>query len=249
VDDLIKPTPELQRLLSDRGCDRNILIANDFSDASAHGIELTFSEDNIIAKNRIIDNGICGFWGGYSSRTLVAENDFERNGGMAYGLERGGINMEHAADNLILNNNFVNNKCAVHLWWDDDGVLMRFPGVAGNERGITGNVIARNTFEVNRDIDFKRVGPNGRFIILQMRDPSKKHIGENFYLDNTVKLNHPLAVEFALEDNVNLVREGKPPKYEIPKYQPLGVTHPVGARRQLRDRRYIVMEEWGPKEY
>jgi parallel beta-helix repeat protein len=249
VDDLIKPEPELERLLSDRGCNRNILIGNDFSYASAHGIELTFSEDNTIARNRVVDNGICGFWGGYSSRTLIVENDFARNGGMAYGLERGAINMEHAADNLILNNNFLNNKCAVHLWWDNDGVLMRFPGVAGNNRGVTGNVIAKNHFEVNRDIDFKRMGTKGRFVVLQMRDTSKKHVHQNLYIDNDVKLKHPLAVEFALEDDIDVTRAGDVPKYEIPKYQPLGTTRPVGARRQLRDRRLILMDEWGPREY
>ena len=249
VDDLIKPTPELERLLSDRGCNRNILIGNDFSYASAHGIELTFSEDNEILRNRIVGNAICGFWGGYSSRTLVAENDFERNGGMAYGGERGAINMEHGADNLILKNDFVNNKCGVYLWWDDDGVLMRYPGVAGNNRGIVGNVIAKNRFEVNSDVDFKRMRPNSRFIMLQMGDPTKKHIHDNYYLSNDVRLKHPLAVEFDIPDEADITRQGDIPKYEIPKYQPLGIKHPVGSRRQLRDRRFIQIDEWGPKEY
>jgi parallel beta-helix repeat protein len=89
VDALITTTPELDTLFSARGCNRNILIDNDFSYASAHGIELTFSEENQIVRNRIVENGICGFWGGYSSGTLIAENDFERNGGMAYGLGTG----------------------------------------------------------------------------------------------------------------------------------------------------------------
>lgn len=249
VDALVKATPELERLLSDRGCNQNILIDNDFSYASAHGIELTFSEDNIIVKNRIVDNAICGIWGGYSSRTLIADNDFERNGGMSYGLERGAINMEHASDNLILNNDFVNNKCAIHLWWDNDASLMRFPGVAGNERGVSGNVIAKNKFEVNSAIDFKRMGPNGRFIILQIRDASKRNVRDNYYFNNTVNLKHPLGVEYALEDEVDVIRQGKAPKYEIPRYDPLGVKRPVGARRQLRDRRFILMDEWGPKEY
>ena len=95
----IIPAPELVRVLSAKGCNGNILIDNDFSYASAHGIELTFSEDNQIVRNRLIEDGICGFWGGYSSGTLIAENEFRGNGAMAYGLERGAINMEHAADN------------------------------------------------------------------------------------------------------------------------------------------------------
>jgi parallel beta-helix repeat protein len=249
VEALIKPTPELERVLSDRGCNGNILIANDFSYASAHGIELTFSEDNVIAKNRIVENGICGFWGGYSSRTLIIENDFERNGAMGYSLERGAINMEHAADNLIIKNDFVNNKCAIHLWWDDDGQLMKYPGVAGNNRGVIGNIIMKNTFEMNRSADFKRMAPNDRFVMLQIRDSSKSHVRDNHYFDNTVKLKHPLAVEFALADETEISLEGEVPKYEIPKYEALGIKRPVGARRLLRDRRYISIDEWGPKEY
>jgi parallel beta-helix repeat protein len=246
---LIKPAPELARLLSDRGCNRNLLIGNDFSYASAHGIELTFSEDNVIARNRIVENGICGFWGGYSSRTLIADNDFAGNGGMGYGLERGAINMEHAAENLIMDNSFVNNKCGIHLWWDDDGLLMRYPGVAGNERGVVRNVIAKNRFEVNSNLSFKRTGPNTRFPMLQLRDSSKKQLRQNYYLENNVKLKHPLGVEFALEDETDIAREGEIPKYEIPKYEALGIKRPVGARRLLRERRYIQIDEWGPKEY
>ena len=112
----------------------------------AHGIEMTFSEGNQFVRNRLVENAICGVWGGYSSGTLIAENEFTGNGGMAYGLERGAINMEHAADNLIVKNRFLNNKCAVHLWWDNDGALLKYPGVAGTEKGIVGNVIAGNRF-------------------------------------------------------------------------------------------------------
>lgn len=250
VDNLIKPEPEMARELSARGCNGNILIGNDFSYASAHGIELTFSETNQILKNRIVENAICGFWGGYSSGTLIAENTFARNGGMGYGLERGAINMEHAADNLILRNDFVNNKCAIHLWWDNDGALMRYPGVAGNERGVTGNIIAGNHFEMNHDLDFKRMRASAKLPVLQLRDSTLTNLHGNFYFDNDVKLKHPLAIEFALDEGLEIARAGdKIPSYQIPKYPKLGITQPVGARRQLRDRRYIQMDEWGPKEY
>lgn len=248
VDALIKTTPELETLFSSRGCNRNILIDNDFSYCSAHGIELTFSEDNQILRNRIVENGICGFWGGYSSGTLIAENNFARNGGMAYGLERGAINMEHAANNLIVKNDFLNNKCAIHLWWDDDGVLMRFPGVAGNNRGVMNNVIAKNHFEMNRDLDFKRLRSGAKLPILQLRDATKTHTKDNFYIDNDLSLKNPVAIEFAIDD-LPLTRAGDIPKYEIPKYAPLGERHPVGSRRDHRGRIYITIDEWGPKEY
>jgi len=247
-DSEIQPPPELVRVLSAKGCNGNILIDNDFSYAAAHGIELTFSEDNKIIRNRVVENGICGFWGGYSSNTLIAENDFQRNGGMSYSLERGAINMEHAADNSILKNNFLNNKCAIHLWWDDDGVLMKFPGVAGNEKGVTGNVIAGNHFEINNNIDFKRLGDRTRLVILQLRNSGKPQVHDNFYGKNDVTLRHPLAREFALQDGCELTDLAKTPKYDVPKYAPLGATRPVGNRRDLRSRAWIQMNEWGPQE-
>ena len=80
-----------------RGCDDNLLLGNDFSFASAHGIEMTFSRRNRLVGNRVVGNGICGIWGGYSVDSLIARNHFERNGELAYGLERGAINIEHGA--------------------------------------------------------------------------------------------------------------------------------------------------------
>jgi parallel beta-helix repeat protein len=241
--------PEFATLMSSKGCNGNILIGNDFSYASAHGIEMTFSEQNVIAKNRIVENGITGFWGGYDSDSVIVENDFARNGGMAYGLERGAINMEHAAHNLILNNHIENNRCGIHLWWDNDGDLMKFPGVAGNERGVINNVIARNTFVIDGDFSLKRMRLNERAPILHMRDSSKTHLKGNLYVKNKVKLSHPVGIEFAFDEGVNIDRAGEIPKYSIPKYEPLGAKRAVGARREVRGRIYIVMDEWGPKAY
>jgi parallel beta-helix repeat protein len=135
VDALIRVPTEVARDFSARGCNRNLLIGNDFSYAPAHGIEMTFSEGNVFARNRLVENAICGIWGGYSSDTLIAENEIAGNGGMAYGLERGGINMEHASGNRILRNTFTNNKCAIHLWWDNDAALIRSPGWRGTTAG------------------------------------------------------------------------------------------------------------------
>ena len=99
-----------------RGNNDNLLINNDFSYAPAHGIEMTFSFGNVFYGNRLVENAICGVWGGYSQDTLIAANHFEGNGEMAYGLERGGVNIEHGIANRIVENVFKNNKCGVHLW-------------------------------------------------------------------------------------------------------------------------------------
>jgi parallel beta-helix repeat protein len=249
VEALIRVPAELARAFSARGCNRNLLIDNDFSYAPAHGIELTFSEGNVFARNRLVENAICGVWGGYSSDTLIVENHFEGNGGMAYGLERGGINMEHAAGNRILANTFRNNKCAVHLWWDNDASLLRSPGVAGNDRGVTDNVIARNTFIVDGRHPFQPLRAGDSLVILQLRDDGTNNVRNNFYLDNTVRLDHPHAVEFAVPSGLEPRRSGNLPTYALPALEVLGQSRPVGARPHLRGRHQILLDEWGPWDH
>ena len=45
-----------------------------------------------------------------------------------------------------------------------------------------------------------------------------------------MKFLKPLAVEFGLADETEISLEGEMPKYEIPKYEALGIKRPVGAR-------------------
>jgi parallel beta-helix repeat protein len=249
VDGLIRVPPEVARNFSARGCNRNVLLGNDFSYAPAHGIEMTFSEGNVFARNRLVENAICGVWGGYSSDTLIAENLIEGNGGMAYGLERGGINMEHAAGNRILGNTFRNNKCAVHLWWDHDAALLLTPGVAGGYRGVSGNVIAGNTFVVDATHPFGNLRPGERLIVLQLRDDGTNNVRDNVYAANKVRLGLTNAVEFAVKPGAEPRRDGVTPRYQLPIVKVLGKTRPVGARSHLRGRDKIVMDEWGPWDH
>jgi hypothetical protein len=249
VDDLIKVPDELAKTMSALGCNRNLLIENDFSYAPAHGIEMTFSEGNQFIRNRLVENAICGVWGGYSSGTVIVENEFIGNGGMAYGLERGAINMEHAADNLIVRNRFLNNKCAVHLWWNDGGALMRYPGVIGTEKGVVGNVIAGNRFEINRDVPFQNLRRDAQLILLQFRDSGQGRVASNYYFGNEVKLTHPQAFEFAVKAGSEPGRGGVIPRVKVPGYRAPGRSHPVGARPSLRGREQIIMDEWGPWDH
>jgi parallel beta-helix repeat protein len=126
------------------GCNNNLLLRNDFSYAAAHGIEMTFSFGNRYIENRLVGNAICGIWNGYSQETLIARNEIADNGEMGYGLERGGINIDSSRQNAILENMFRGNRCGVHLWWGDS---TRYRG--WHEAHLPdweGNVIASNTF-------------------------------------------------------------------------------------------------------
>jgi parallel beta-helix repeat protein len=249
VDALLVVPADVARHYSGLGCNRNVLSGNDFSYAAAHGIEMTFSTGNQFIGNRLVENAICGIWGGYSSETLIAGNRIEGNGGMAYGLERGGINMEHAADNRIVGNRFLNNRCAVHFWWDDDGALLRAPGVAGSYRGVSGNIIAGNQFQIDDRHPFGDLRPGEPLIVLQLRDHGSGAVTNNAYFDNVVALNIPAAREFAIEPGCEPRLDGKLPAHEIPSIEVPGNRRPVGARAHLRGRHRIIMDEWGPWDH
>jgi len=265
--------PDVVRAHASRGCNSNILLGNDFSDAPAHGVEMTFSHGNVLVGNRIAGNGICGFWGGYSSRTLVVSNLFEGNGALGYGLERGAINMEHASSNVVARNVFTNNRVALHFWWDDDGPLLRLPGVAAHDFGVSGNVIAHNTFVLTPTLPFPVRGPDDKVLVLQLRDvPGGQHLRGNAYFGNQARLQHPNAVELSMPPGTVLAHAATLPATDRwrpdpgatargsaaprslgpPSRRPLAIpgrSMPVGARDHLRGRHHILLDEWGPWDH
>lgn len=249
VDPLIRVPDDLAADLSSRGCNDNLIIANDFSYAAAHGLELTFSEHNVIALNRLVENAICGMWGGYSSGNAIVANLFARNGGMAYGLERGGINIEHGSDNTIAHNRFLDNRCAIHLWWNDNPGLARLPGVRGNARGVTGNVIAANAFVSADSSHFRNLRDSERLPVLHLRDPGKGNVRDNAFVGNTLDLRDPRAVELDATPGAEPRRDGDIPALSIPEYAAFGERRAVGARTSLRGRDQIIMDEWGPWDH
>jgi hypothetical protein len=222
-----------------RGNRDNLLINNDFSYAPAHGIEMTFSFGNQFIGNRMVGNAICGVWGGYSQKTLIAGNEFAENGEMGYGLERGGVNIEHGKSNRIVNNTFRNNKCGVHLWWDPDGGFADRPWARANGTESVKNVIASNEF----------IGDKLALHFRLARDNAQPTLGQN---EVTIGYNELREVgeEIKIEGDVQVARR---PSYKIepaaPNYPVHGHTQPVGARPHLRGRENIVMTEWGPWDH
>ncbi len=219
---------ELQAFCKARGNNNNLLINNDFSYAPAHGIEMTFSFNNKFIGNRMVDNAICGIWGGYSQSTIIAGNTFTNNGEMAYGLERGGVNIEHGFANQIIRNSFEHNKCGVHLWSDPDEGLMNSPWAKANHVGSSNNTIQQNTF-------------TGDTLAIQLRECESTHIGGNTFTDVGKELE---ADESSTPDNPVFLSN-----YEKPDYPVFGKTRPVGARPELRGRDKIIMHEWGPWDH
>ena len=213
-----------------RGNNNNVLLDNDFSYAPAHGIEMTFSFGNQFVGNRLVGNAICGVWGGYSQDTLIANNTFADNGEMGYGLERGGVNIEHGKHNRIVHNTFTGEKCGVHLWWDSDGDFAKRPWAKANGTESTDNLIADNTFTREQ-------------VVFHFRGPSEVTIGANAIRD--------AKSDMIADEQVHVIR--KPdlhaPEVQVPPHPVYGTTHPVGARRALRGRQHIIMTEWGPWDH
>lgn len=213
-----------------RGNNDNLLVKNDLSYAPAHGIEMTFSFGNRFIANRLIGNAICGVWGGYSQDTLMAENEFADNGGMAYGLERGGVNIEHGRGNRVIHNRFKNNACGVHFWWDADGGFAKQPWAKANKPESVDNLIAFNEFV-------------GDKLALHFRGRGHVTIGAN-------KFSGVAKEQEAETDHKLIFKDDLPVEpFEAPEYPVLGDTRPVGARPALRGRENIIMTEWGPWDH
>jgi parallel beta-helix repeat protein len=236
------------------GCNDNVFIRNDLSYASAHGLEMTFGFGNIVKDNRFVENAICGVWGGFSQETWIEDNYFAGNGGMAYGLERGGINIEHSIDNVILDNTFENNRVGVALWYDDPGQIATLPWGQANYGELTGNVILDNKFIINDEPQpFFFLGENEKRIGILLRDDGESGqlapvvVAENgFDIDESVGEAVATWDGTSVTDDTSGVSNEKP---DIPDYEVLGETSPVGARAHLRGRENIIMGEWGPWDH
>ena len=212
-----------------RGNNGNLLIGNDFSYAPAHGIEMTFSFDNTFYGNRLVENAICGVWGGYSQDTLIARNQMEGNGEMAYGLERGGVNIEHGQRNRIIGNAFRANKCGVHLWSSPGGDFAAKPWGKANGVESKDNVISGNRFVSDA-------------LAFQLRGRSDLLLGANTL--------EGVKQEMLRDDGVVIRKAADSNDVMVPPpYTAYGASRPVGARPHLVGRQNIVMTEWGPWDH
>ncbi|MFT5423480.1 MAG: parallel beta-helix repeat protein, partial [Phycisphaerales bacterium] len=233
----------------DAGVNSNLFAGNNLSYAAAHGLELTFSENNVVAGNRFVGNAICGIWGGYSSAMRVHGNVFSENGGMAYGLERGGINAEHASGWLIDENEFINNRCAIQFWIDNDESTLRLPGVRLGYRGVDGNTVTRNRIVMNAQHPF---GDGAELIGLQVRrdvsnvNERSRPFGTNWLIENEFDDEVGRTI---VNDQAEFVTPDRPIEdlvwfTEIPEPTVLGTATPVADSMAYGDRSSIIMGRW-----
>jgi len=216
-----------------RGNNRNMFLANDLSYAAAHGLEMTFSFGNIVARNRFESNAICGVWGGYSRDTLIAGNTFVGNGRVMQGSERGGINMEHAQRTVVHGNGFENEPVGVRFWTDADEHLAKLPWARTNGTGAASNIVAANNF---KSVD------NALELVAAK---------ETLFAGNTVVGG---KVAIADEGSTATHEEATAPARPGPTDAEIdaviarlpGERQAIGLRNSLRGREKIVMLEHGP---
>jgi len=211
------------------GNNRNTFQDNDLSYAAAHGLELTFSFDNLIQANRFVENAICGIWGGYSQNTFIAHCTFEGNGDAGYGLERGGVNIEHGLENSIVGNEFTRNACGVHLWEDEDRDLLQTPWAKHNHKGSDKNVVAGNRFEQDR-------------VALHLRNAGTVYVDANVVEDVETELRESGATQV---EQAALPSRRAFAEPEIATAR----TTPVGERTALAGRENIIMGEYFPWDH
>ncbi len=224
------PPPSADFDYTRRGCNDNEISGNDFSYAAAHGLELTFSFGNEIRFNRLVGNAICGIWAGYSRKTLVYCNEIEENGANGYGLERGGVNIEHGQDNEIVQNHFRANECGIHLWWDEDAHLASLPWTLANGTESARNLILENRFDGDRLAIQLRASPGTELV-------NNSYVGVGQRLDVT-----PDSTAEETQDGARRAPRGHTVR-DLP-----GASKPVGAHPHLRGREKIRVDEWGPIE-
>ena len=214
------------------GCNGNWFIGNDLSFAAAHGLEMTFSFGNRIVRNRFESNAICGIWGGYARDTLVAGNDFRRNGAMGYGGERGGVNMEHAQRTVVASNTFREDRVGVRLWTDADEGIRRLPWGVANGMGAESNRIVANAFS-------KVAVP------VELIDARATTVEANDFDDCAAEL-----VESGGEPATVRAQAGELPAWEAEAERIVaalpGERAAIGRREELRGRERIVMREHAP---
>ena len=235
------------------GCNGNLIYGNDFSFAPTNGVEITFSQNDVI-QNKL--NGcMYGIWGGYSFKSLIAGNEIKDC--------RFGVAIEHGQDNAIVQNHFSNDTIGIQLWAREsqpsDWGYAKARDVSSRDY-----VIARNRFEkvatplkihssskvaINDDnffAGFKQLlvaeKPNRELVMA--KNDVRANGGDWAAAGNFKNLNRTLrpdqtAQEWPLSSEISNRAPGR-----LPDAMPVDLpeVHPQG-------RSYMLVDEWGPYDF
>ena len=209
------------------GANDNVFYANDFSYAPANGLEATFSR-NAFYGNRI-DECWHGVWGGYSFDSWIASNRFANN------VE--GIAIEHGQDNRITDNTFDRDDTAVHLWrnpiQDPGWEYPKRRDTRSRDYDVSGNKFIRNKTALKiHDTQNVRLVNNTftgvETIATLTGDTRNLGIGEE------------IRVPLRLRETIDVT---------LPRPLPGGLDAMLPDDSPLRNRRSIIVDEWGPYDW
>ncbi len=220
----------------DRGSNGNILLRNDFSDAAAHGMEMTFSSENEFVENTVERAAICGLWGGYGRRSLVLGNIFRECGGTGTKGERGGINIEHGSDWRVERNRFEGGGVGARFWWDTDAGLAKTPWSLASGVASTRISIVRNTF-------------GSLELAVDLVKTTDSLVADNKYTACKQEIVADAESKESLRTQATQDPAPDTAKYDAIIAKLPGKATPVGARQALAGREKILMLTHGPFDH
>jgi parallel beta-helix repeat protein len=201
------------------GCNRNLLLGNDFSYAVANGIEATFSRGNAFIDNRL-DGCDYGIWAGYSRDTTITDNHIAD-------CLTAGIAIEHGGETVIARNVFQDNPRGVWLWWDEDEDLLASAYGQAQDCGSHGYVIQANRFD-------------GDGTAVHLHDTAEVRLADNRYRAVERRLE---VVGECSEVSVGAAVQIPPRRspLDVP-----GTEDPFLPPGAPRGRHTMMIDEWGP---
>ena len=239
------------------GCNDNLLYGNDFSGAPANGIEMTFSRNTVV--NNLMDECWHGIWGGYSYDSKIIGNTFSTSDEH--------IAIEHGMNNAISDNLFIGCSIGINLWWDkvsDDS--WGYP--KKRDTRSLNNLISRNSFAgVKTPISLRNTQKTRVEVNLFCDDVNPVAVAGDFagteFIGNTVHGTLKPLAGIATSQNRWLPTDRAPKP--APRWDPFrpvseaskpyavtplkGGMDPFIKPGQIRGRKYILVNEWGPVDF
>lgn len=123
--DLVEGRAAARGELAPGGCDRNLILRNDFGSALDSGLELEFSRENRVLENVADECLGCGLRARFSERTIVAENSFS-------GAAQYGVSIAHGQECWLARN--VLERCGAGLEFTFDAGSPHIAGAFGRSR-------------------------------------------------------------------------------------------------------------------
>ena len=131
------------------GCDGNLLYENDLSHAVASSLEVRFSAQTTVIKNKLSGSHQHGVLAGYTSNLILFGNEI-------HGTLGGGITIEHGQDCLVAQNSIRDNLKGIELVWDEDPRYTDGPFGEARDTSSRGHWVLSNTLADN-DLDLRMV--------------------------------------------------------------------------------------------